>query len=168
MSLKRNDYWLICISVVLGMTLVFVLLSTEHNTFALTILCVVASIFLLAIGFGVLKPIVAHRKKEILEYLESAAIPRGSRVEISFEPEITLRNPRLSLLSKSRGVQVEEVWFHEHGSLTSPQPIDLWGKGVYYRGVVNQHKRLTVLISNNGPSTANIVARLVGYKDNNR
>jgi hypothetical protein len=164
MSLKSKDYWLIGVSTLIGMTLVFVLLSTEHNTIAHTIIGVTAGLVLLAIGFGVLKPNL-RRRREISEIFESAAIPRGARVEITFEPEAPLRNPRLSLSTRSRDVMVDEIWIHERGSLQSPQPIALWHKGVYYRGIVSKYKKLTVLISNNGTSTANIVARLVGYKD---
>jgi hypothetical protein len=165
MSLKPKDYWLIGVSTLIGMTLVFVLLSTDHNTVAHTIIGVTAGLVLLAIGFGVVKPNLRRNRREILEVFESAAIPRDARVEITFEPDVTLRNPRLSLNTLARDVMVDEVWFHDRGSLQSPQDIALWNRGVYYRGIVSKYKKLTVLISNNGTSTANIVARLVGYKD---
>ena len=165
MSLKTRDYWLISIATLIGMTLVFVLLSALHSTIAHATIGVTTGLLLLGIGFGILRPAFSRRRHEIQEFLESAAIPRGARVEITFEPDQALRNPRLSLSTRARDVTVDEVWVYEQGTLRAPQPIALWSRGVYYKGVVSQHKKLTILISNNGQQTANIIARLVGYKE---
>jgi hypothetical protein len=165
MSNKNKDFMLMSATTVVGMVLVFVLLTVKENPIVSTVVGISAGLVLLVFGMTVAKSSL-HRHRRIVDFTDSVTIYPGTHLDIIFAPPVSLKNPKLSLASKNTKVEVDEVWHNGVGTLMGrPKPLYYWHTGQYYPGLVDYHSAIIIRVSNNTSKPAVVTARLVGYAE---
>lgn len=161
MNLKSKDIGIMTALVIVGMALMYMLISAKVNTFLLALIgLAVGSVLLVA---GLIGQMVARTKKPYLELTDSVSIPSGSCIDIIFAPMETLTNPHLTLSSLVYDLDVEEIWHGEKATLGGKaRALYQWHSGKTYPGAIDHEHALIARIRNKSPNVAIVSARLVG------
>jgi hypothetical protein len=150
---------------VIGMTLVFILLTVKDKPLLSTVMGITVGLVLLVFGMTVAKSSL-HRKKKIADFSDSVTIYPGTHLDIIFSPPVSVKNPKLSLTSKNSNLEVDEIWHNGVGTLMGrPKPLYYWHSGQYYPGLVDYRSAIIIRVSNNTTRPAVVAARLVGYAE---
>lgn len=166
MKSKTRDFIIWGVTTIIGMALMFVLLTTKESPVFATIAGITVGFIALVIGLTLTKANLHKRHRSILEYTDSATIPPKAHIDIIFNPPDGIRNPKLMLSSRVHQVEVEEVWHNGVGTLLgTPRALYYWHRGQSYPGHVNYHTSLVIRIFNHSDHSAVVVSKLVGYKE---
>ena len=156
--------WPAFTAVAVGMTLVFMLLSSSHfprraveGGIGIGLVLVCASLW---------HRTSCREKKSASEIIVDQATvvvdARGS-AEIILGPQKPITNPTLYLATRGRPITVEDAWHEEVSVLSSPRLTTYWNRGVVYPGVLDSRRVLRVLLRNEGRTPALVWARVTTH-----
>ena len=166
MKPKTQDAILLSSATVIGMTLVFVLLTVKENPALATVVGITAGLLFLVFGLSIAKSRLHRKHRTIVEYSDSAEIEPGDHIDVVFSPPVGIRSPRLTLASHNHKVEVEEIWHNGIGTLMGkPRALYYWHRGQLYPGIVDYHTALIIRAFNPSLQPAVLVAKLVGYQE---